>query len=211
MIDRTATYGRPYTRSIARQQGWLTKLHTLVYQLSGGRLGATLLGMPMLLLSTWGRRTGQMRTAPLLYLPIDGAFVLVASNGGALHHPTWWFNLHTNPHALVQIGPERGRVQARAATPDEHRRYWPMLLQVYPPYDRYQARTDRQIPLVILQPIDKQLYQHVPKRYKRALADERVKPSEVALSPLYRLADRQAANAIIARDALVDSQHKKDV
>jgi F420H(2)-dependent quinone reductase len=105
MTDDIGTYGRPYPRPVARRQSLLTTLHTVVYQLSGGRIGATLLGMPMLLLTTWGRRTGKLRTTPLLYLPVDDVFVLVASNGGARRHPTWWFNLQANPEALVQIGP----------------------------------------------------------------------------------------------------------
>jgi F420H(2)-dependent quinone reductase len=144
-----------------------SSIHTLVYQLSGGRLGTTLLGMPMLLLTTRGRRTGKLRTAPLLYLPIDDNFILVASNGGAKHYPTWWFNLQAYPEALVQIGPVRGRVHARQAEPRERQRFWPLLLQVYPPYARYQMRTDRPIPLLILHPIDTKLYQYVPVRYKR--------------------------------------------
>jgi len=166
MMNLPATYGRPYPRQVARRQGWLTKLHTLVYRLSGGRLGAILLGMPMLLLSTRGRRTRKLRTTPLLYLPVDDIFILVASNGGARQHPTWWFNLHAYPEALIQIGPARGRVHARHATPHEHARFWPLLLQVYPPFARYQSRTDRPIPLLILHPIDPELYQHVPPRYK---------------------------------------------
>lgn len=170
MTDQPGTYGRPYPRYVARQQGWVTKLHTVVYRLSGGRLGATLLGMPMLLLTTWGRRTGQLRTAPLLYVPVDDCFILVASNGGARRHPTWWFNLQAYPEALVQIGPVRGRVHARGATPCERRRFWPLMLQVYPTYARYQARTDREIPLVVLQPIDRHLSRFVPARY-RGVAD----------------------------------------
>ena len=166
MTDQRGTYGRPYPRHVARQQGWVTRLHTAVYQLSGGRLGATLLGMPMLLLTTWGRRTGQLRTAPLLYVPIDDCFLLVASNGGARRHPTWWFNLQAHPEALVQIGPARGRVLACAATPGERRQFWPLVLQMYPPYARYQARTDREIPLVVLQPLDRYLRRFVPARYQ---------------------------------------------
>src|SRR5262245_63204900 len=140
MTTQSATFGRPYPRHVAWRQGLLTKTHTLVYRLSGGRLGTTLLGMPMLLLTTWGQRTGKLRTTPLLYLPVDGVFVLVASNGGALHHPTWWFNLQAHPEALVQIGPVRGRVRAVSASPTQRRRFWPLLLPLYSPYTRY---TDR--------------------------------------------------------------------
>jgi deazaflavin-dependent oxidoreductase (nitroreductase family) len=167
MIDQPATFGRPYLRHVAWRQGLLTKTHTVVYRLSGGRIGATLLGMPMLLLTTWGRRTGKLRMTPLLYLPVDDVFVLVASNGGAKQHPTWWFNLQAYPEALVQIGPVRGRVHAVPATDAEHQRFWPLSLQVYPPYAQYQGRTDRQIPLLVLHPIETELFRHVPTHYKQ--------------------------------------------
>jgi deazaflavin-dependent oxidoreductase (nitroreductase family) len=167
MTLHTGTRGRPYPPRVARRQGWLTKTHTIAYRLTGGRIGGTLRGMPMLLLTTWGRRTGQLRTTPLLYLPVGAAFVLVASNGGAAQHPTWWFNLRDRPEALVQIGPVRGRVYAAAATPAERQRFWPLLLQVYPPYAQYQARTDREIPLLVLHPIDRDIYRFVPAGYKQ--------------------------------------------
>jgi deazaflavin-dependent oxidoreductase (nitroreductase family) len=172
VMDIAGTYGRPYPRRVARRQRLLTTLHTLTYQLSAGRVGATLLGMPMLLLTTWGRRTGKLRTAPLLYLPVDDVFVLVASNGGARRHPTWWFNLQANPQALIQIGPVRRRVNAVPATHAERQRFWPLLLCVYPPYTRYQARTDREIPLVVLHPIDIELYRFVPPRYQQVQVQE---------------------------------------
>lgn len=117
-MDTPATFGRPYTRAIARRQGWLTTLHSAVYRLSGGRVGATLLGMPMLLLTTWGRRTGQLRTAPLLYLPVEDMFVLVASNGGARSHPTWWFNLLLHAQGiLIRISVRDRRRQKRVTAP----------------------------------------------------------------------------------------------
>jgi F420H(2)-dependent quinone reductase len=162
------TYGRPYPRSTARWQGLIASTHTLAYRLSGGRLGATIFGMPMLLLTTRGRRTGKLRTAPLLYLPVDGMFVLVASNGGARKSPTWWYNLQAHPEALVQIGPVRGRVRAEHADPETRRRLWPLLVEVYPGYANYQARTDREIPLVLLHPLDPELAEAVPPRYRAA-------------------------------------------
>ncbi|MFL5804314.1 MAG: nitroreductase/quinone reductase family protein [Roseiflexaceae bacterium] len=119
------------------------------------------------MLTTWGRRAGILRTTPLLYLPVDGMFVLVASNGGARQHPTWWFSLQANPEALVQIGPVCGRVHARPATSAERQRFWPLLLQVYPPYAQYPTRTDCTIPLLVLRPIDTALYGAVPARYRQ--------------------------------------------
>lgn len=169
-MSHSGTRGRPYPRRVALTQKLQTTLHTILYRFSGGRIGATILGMPMLLLTTWGRRTGKLRTTPLLYLPDDSTFVLVASNGGAVQHPTWWFNLRDHPEALVQIGPARGRVYAVEASPAERRRLWPLVLQIYPPYARYQARTDREIPLIILHPMDTDLLRYVPTRYRKALS-----------------------------------------
>lgn len=92
MAATISRYGRPYPPHAARMQRFVTTLHTLAYRFSGGRIGGTLIGLPMLLLTTWGRRTGKLRTAPLLYLPVDGMMVIVGSNGGAAQHPTWWFS-----------------------------------------------------------------------------------------------------------------------
>lgn len=167
MRPAPGTFGRPYPRSAARRQAIVTTIHTLAYRLSGGRLGVTVLGMPILLLTTRGRRSGKLRTAPLLFLPVDDTLVLVASNGGARRSPTWWYNLQAYPEALVQIGPVRGRVLAADAAPAQRRRLWPLLLQVYPPYDRYQARTDREIPLVLLRPLDTGLHE-AAARFRRA-------------------------------------------
>ena len=170
MHSHEGTYGRPYGAQVARVQRWITTLHTHAYQLTGGRLGATLAGMPMLLLTTWGQRTGKLRTAPLLYLPAPEGFVLVASNGGARRSPTWWYNLRAHPEALVQVGPVRGRAIARATTPAERTRFWPMLLEIYPQYADYQERTDREIPLVVLEPVDAGLRAHVPRQAQEAPA-----------------------------------------
>lgn len=163
---QAGTYGHPYPVQAARRQRLVTDLHLMVYRLSGGRIGGTLVGMPMLLLSTWGRKTGKLRSAPLLYLPVDGNLVLVASNGGAARSPTWFYNLTANPSALAQVGPVRGEVHATVATAEARAHLWPLLLEVYPGYDNYQARTDREIPVVLLHPRDSVLLQHVPPRYR---------------------------------------------
>jgi F420H(2)-dependent quinone reductase len=160
------TFGRRYTRRDARLQKIVTDIHIALYRLSGGRIGGTLLQMPMLLLTTWGRKTGKLRSAPLLYLPIDGEFVLVASNGGAQKHPTWYLNLEARPEAIVQIGPVRERAQARTASETERARYWPLLLRIYPTYAEYQRKTDRPIPLVVLTPTSDALQRYVPRTYR---------------------------------------------
>lgn len=166
MNQDRGSFGRAYPPLKARLQRAATDAHILIYRLTGGRVGGVSFGLPMLLLTSRGRRSGLLRTAPLLYLPVDGRFVIVASNGGAQTSPTWYFNLVSHPTALVQIGPERATVTARRADDDERTRYWPLLLAIYPTYDEYQRRTDRQIPLMVLTPEDGRLDAHVPRRYR---------------------------------------------
>ena len=146
--------GRPYPPHVARIQRAFTTLHTAAYRLTNGTLGSTLLGMPMLLLTTWGRRSSQLRTAPLLYIEADEGFAIVASNGGAAKHPTWWFNLQAHPEALIQVGAERLIVRAEMASPLRRAELWPQLLAVYSQYADYQQRTPREIPVMLLQPVD---------------------------------------------------------
>jgi deazaflavin-dependent oxidoreductase (nitroreductase family) len=131
----------------------MSRLNVWLWRVSGGRLGATFLyGAPVMLLTTTGRKTGQPRTTPLLYLRDGANLVVVASKGGSARHPAWYGNLLAEPAVEVEIGAERGRMRARAADPEERRRLWPRLAAMYPPYDGYQARTAREIPVVILEP-----------------------------------------------------------
>jgi deazaflavin-dependent oxidoreductase (nitroreductase family) len=113
-----------------------------------------MVGCPVLLLTTTGRRTGQQRTAPLLYLEDEENMVVVASNGGAPKHPAWWLNLKTNPEAMVEIGNRKLRVRAEEASPEERERLWPRLVEMYPSYESYRHRTDREIPVVVLKPVE---------------------------------------------------------
>jgi deazaflavin-dependent oxidoreductase (nitroreductase family) len=106
----------------------------------------------MLLLTTIGRRTNQLRTTPLLYLRDGKNLVIVASNGGAAKHPTWWLNLQARPRALVQVEDRRFAVRAHQASDAERDRLWPLVVALYPPYAHYQARTARPIPLIVLRP-----------------------------------------------------------
>jgi deazaflavin-dependent oxidoreductase (nitroreductase family) len=131
----------------------LMGLHTLVYRRSGGRLGHRLPGMPqMLLLDHVGAKSGKQRTAPLVYAEDGDNVVIVASKGGFPKNPAWFHNLKANPDTTVQIGTEKRPVHARVANAEERKRLWPKVVHVYPGYDGYQQRTDREIPLVILQP-----------------------------------------------------------
>lgn len=134
---------------------YLTGLNTVVYRLSGGRVAGHLSsGAPLMLLTTSGRKTGRERTVPLLYIEHDDRFVLVASRGGMSEHPAWYLNLQADPRAIAEIGRDRLEVSARPATAEEREIVWPQLVAVYPHFDAYQARTDRLIPVVVLERVD---------------------------------------------------------
>lgn len=144
--------GRPWDRRTAAGQRFITALHTWIYRLSGGRIGGMIVGAPVVLLMTLGRRSRQLRTTPLIYLRDGDALVLVASNGGTLASPGWWHNLQANPNALIQLGRKIISVQAAQADAAERARLWPRVTQLYHGYSEYQQRTPREIPLVILRP-----------------------------------------------------------
>jgi len=148
------TRGRPYNRPIATVQKLATKLHSSIFRATDGKIGGTLAGGPVLLLVTTGRKTGQRRTTPLLYLMDGDRYVIVASNGGAPKDPVWWLNLKANPEATVEVGDRTLRVCAEAASPEEKARLWPGLVKMYGGYEGYQRKTDRTIPVAILHPID---------------------------------------------------------
>jgi len=128
----------------------LSAMHRAIYSASGGRVGNRIAGMPVLLLTTVGRRTGKRRTPPLTYFEEDGAIVLVASYGGRPYNPAWFENLIAAGGGEVTIGRESREVRARRATPDERARLWPRIVGTYDGYAKYQARTPREIPLVLL-------------------------------------------------------------
>jgi deazaflavin-dependent oxidoreductase (nitroreductase family) len=136
----------------ARAWNGVTALHVRLYRLTGGKLGGWTLG-PVLLLDHVGRKSGQRRTTPLLYLKDGEDLVVVASRGGSAAPPAWWLNLEASPRTTVQVGSERRQVTARTASPEERRRLWPRAVAMYSDYDAYQRRTDREIPLVILSPV----------------------------------------------------------
>ena len=127
---------------------------TLLYRLSGGRVGARIWGLSILLLTTRGRKTGRLRTTPLCFLRDGDDLVVVASNGGMDWFPSWWHNLLGEPLATIQVGRTRRAIRAREATPEERIRLWSELTSIAPGYLKYQERTARTIPLAILQPAD---------------------------------------------------------
>ena len=128
------------------------KIHRWLYRTSGGWVGGRMMGMPVLLLTTIGRKTGEPRTSPLMYFPEGDACVVIASNAGEPQHPAWWLNLRADPRATVQRGREVARVRAREAAGEERARLWAKLIQLDRSYETYRQRTTRQIPVVLLEP-----------------------------------------------------------
>jgi len=124
--------------------------HKAIYRLTRGRLLGRVAGMPVLLLTTTGRRSRRARTTPLTYFESGSDLVIVASNGGEDRPPAWWLNLRDEPQAIVTIGTDSRTVTARAATPEEHARLWPTITSTHPGYAAYARRTTRPIPVVLL-------------------------------------------------------------
>jgi len=148
---------RPWTPQEERIASVIVKLmskaNTWIFRASGGRVGAKFLrGAPVCLVTTTGRKTGEPRVAPLLYLADGENVVLVASKGGMSHHPLWYRNMQANPAVEVEIGTEKRPMTARTASDAEKKALWPRLVAMYPDYDDYQARTTRDIPVVICSP-----------------------------------------------------------
>lgn len=134
--------------------------HVWVYQKTGGRLGnkwrigaAFPRGVPVLLLTTIGRKSGVPKTTPLLYLKDGDRVIVVGSQGGMPKHPQWYLNLTQNPEVEVQAGSRVRKMRARVANRDEHAALWPRLVALYADFATYQAWTDRPIPVVILDPV----------------------------------------------------------
>ena len=108
-------------------------------------------GAPVLLLTTKGRRSGEERTMPLIYQPYEGNHLIVASKGGYPDHPAWYLNIQEEPTVQVQVKDETFTARARTAKPDEKPGMWRAMTDVWPDYDDYQERTDREIPVVVLE------------------------------------------------------------
>jgi deazaflavin-dependent oxidoreductase (nitroreductase family) len=150
-LDRPST-----TRVIKTMSG----LHTRLYRATGGRLGknwrigaAVRKAVPVCLLTTTGRRSGQPRTVPLCYLRKGDDVVLVASQGGLPTNPQWYSNLAANPEVQIEIGRQCRDYRARIAGAEERAQLWPELVDLYADYESYQSWTDRQIPVVVCEPV----------------------------------------------------------
>lgn len=133
---------------------WLSGLHSGVFRVTGGRIGTRLVDNDMLLLTTTGRTTGSPHTVPLLYLTDNPDVIVIASYGGRPSDPDWYRNLLANATGTVRIGAVSHSVRATTMDDDERGEWWPRIVDAYADYAVYQARTDRQIPVVRLATLD---------------------------------------------------------
>ena len=121
------------------------------YERSGGTQGTTMRGMPVVVLTMRGARTGKVRKVPLMRVEHDGRYAAVASMGGAPEHPVWYHNLKANPDLVVQDGAEQFRMRARELSGAERAAWWDRAVAAYPDYAAYQQRTSRTIPVFVLE------------------------------------------------------------
>jgi F420H(2)-dependent quinone reductase len=137
----------PSTSDWAREQ-------VEVYEASGGTAGTTLRGVPVIVLTSVGAKSGKLRKTALMRVEHDGTYAVVASLGGAPKHPVWYFNLKAHPHVELQDGPEKHDYLAREIIGDEKVVWWDRAVAVWPDYAEYQLKTEREIPVLVLERID---------------------------------------------------------
>lgn len=125
-------------------------LHVFFYRLTRGRFGGKVQGLPVLLLTTTGRKTGKKRTIPLGYFKEGDGYVITASYAGFDQHPAWYHNLRSDPHAAIEVNDQRIEVRAEIAGEAQRDQLWTRLVALAPGYADYQKKTSRKIPLVIL-------------------------------------------------------------
>lgn len=136
----------PSTSDWAREQAEL-------YERSGGIKGTTLNGLPVVVVTSVGAKTGKLRKTPLMRVEHEGEYAVVASRGGAPQHPVWYYNLVASPHVELQDGPVKRDYLAHEVTGEEKAQWWERAVAAYPPYADYQAKTTREIPVFVLTPI----------------------------------------------------------
>ena len=136
----------PSTSDWARKQAEL-------YEASGGTEGVDLRGHRVIVLTSVGAKTGKLRKTALMRVEHDGVYAVVASLGGAPKHPVWYFNITANPHVELQDGPDKNDYLAREVTGDEKAVWWERAIEAWPDYAKYQEKTDRQIPVFVLEPM----------------------------------------------------------
>jgi deazaflavin-dependent oxidoreductase (nitroreductase family) len=132
--------------------GWVNE-HIRGYVESNGEKGHRWRGVDTLLLTTRGRKSGKLRRTALIYGRDGDGYIVVASKGGAKHHPLWYRNLDADPEVQVQVGAEKFKARARTASPKEKPALWETMTAAWPDYDNYQKRTEREIPVVLLEPV----------------------------------------------------------
>ncbi|WP_369201657.1 nitroreductase family deazaflavin-dependent oxidoreductase [Streptomyces sp. PU-14G] len=123
-----------------------------LYESSGGTEGTTMRGMPVIVLTTRGARSGKVRKTPLMRVEHEGKYAVVASKGGAPEHPVWYHNLVADPRVELQDGPKRQDMTARQVTGEEKARWWERAVEAFPDYAEYQRKTGREIPVFVLEP-----------------------------------------------------------
>ena len=134
----------PSTSDWARKQAEL-------YEATGGKEGGDLRGMPVIVLTSVGAKSGKLRKNALMRVEHDGVYAVVASLGGAPKNPVWYYNLKANPHVELQDGEVKRDYRAREVTGDEKALWWERSIAAYPPYADYQKKTDREIPVFVLE------------------------------------------------------------
>ncbi len=130
----------------------MSRSNVFLYRLSGGRMFNTLAGSPICLVTMTGRKSGRTITMPLMYTPHGEDVLIVASLGGAPKHPVWYHNLVANPDVTIEQGNQTRMMRVRQASADEKAALWPALVASYPPFADYQAKTERDIPVMICSP-----------------------------------------------------------
>src|SRR5215831_13897332 len=125
-----------------------------LYRLTGGGIGGRMQSMPVLLLTTTGRKSGKKRTVPLGFLRDGSSYVIIASYAGQPRNPAWFFNLQSHPEATIEVKKRQMQVKAETANPEKRGELWTHLVEVAPGYAKYEKRTTREIPIVILHPTD---------------------------------------------------------
>jgi deazaflavin-dependent oxidoreductase (nitroreductase family) len=120
---------------------------------SGGTQGTELRGVPVIIVTSLGAGSGKLRKNPVMRVEHDGSYAAVASKGGAPEHPAWYRNIVDHPLVEVQDGPDKGDYTARVVSGDERAAWWKRAVAVWPDYDEYQTKTDREIPVIVLEPV----------------------------------------------------------
>lgn len=140
-----------YRHLRARLLKAMFKTHAEVYERSGGRIGAWF-GLPTLLLTVVGRKSGQLYSTPLVYFEDKGSYIVVGSDGAARRDPQWWRNLAVNPKGSIRVGRKQLDIEAHLASGEERERLWELGKGVNPMWSKYQERTERELPVVVLTP-----------------------------------------------------------